>query len=872
MNISKILKQVLSFLFFVWPACLILAQTYNEPFWNQQLTVDTRIRDLLSRLTLREKISFLTETSPGVPRLGVPKYYMGNEALHGVVRPGKFTVFPQAIGLAATWNDELIYNVAAAISDEARGRWNELEQGKMQKDLYSDLLVFWSPNLNLARDPRWGRTQETYGEDPFLTSRLGVAFIKGLQGNDKKYLKVVATPKHFTANNEEHNRFYCNAVFSERSLREYYLVPFEYAVKEGKAQSIMTAYNAINGIPCTVNKKLLQEILRSEWGFDGYVVSDCGAVGFVVTEHKYLASEELVAAASLNAGVDLECAGYCGANCFVYKNFLEKALRAGWISESQIDSAVFRVLRPRFKMGVFDLDIKANPYNLISPSVVGSKEHQQLALEAARQSIVLLKNDQKTLPLDRTKINSIAVFGPNASICEFGDYSAKESANEPISVLKALERRLNGKVKINYVPWEEKKDTDFPIVTQEYFRPDKDKSHGLAAEYFSNGNLHGEPKKRIDSCIDFNPDQNAPDPWVSSGEKSIRWTGILLPQTSGKYLFSINYNGGVRFYLNDQLILNRWEICHDSKDTIKVDLRKGSEYKIKIEYFVNDQKPFVQLRWKVPDAKSKDVYNYEKKIASESDYVIVVAGLNTKNESEGQDKNDLNLPKNQEELIKELYTVNPNIIVILETGSPLSINWVNEHIPAILNAWYPGEQGGNAIVDVLFGEYNPSGRLPITFYKSTEDLLSFDDYEITKGRTYMYLDKKPLYPFGFGLSYSEFQYSDLKLSKSEINADDSVSVYVNITNMGPYDGDEVVQLYVKNKASKQIQPIKALKGFQRVKIRKGETKNIKILLKAEDLRYYSEQSNTFVVEKGIYELQVGASCEDIRLKTELTVK
>ena len=872
MNNSILLKKIFVFLFFVCPSFLIFSQTYSEPFWNQVLPTNIRVRDLLTRLTLEEKISFLMETSPGVPRLGVPKYYMGNEALHGVVRPGKFTVFPQAIGLASTWNSELICRVATAISDEARGRWNELEQGKLQHDLYSDLLVFWSPNINLARDPRWGRTQETYGEDPFLTSRFAVAFIKGLQGNDKNYLKVVATPKHFTANNEEHNRFYCNAILSERSLREYYLVPFEYAVKEGNAQSIMTAYNAINGIPCTINKKLLCEILRNEWGFNGYVVTDCGAIGFVVSEHKYLSSEELAAASSMNAGVDLECAGYCGMNCFVYKNFLGKALIAGWISEAQIDTAVFRVLRARFKMGFFDLNPKPNPYNYIPPSVVGSKEHRQLALEAARQSIVLLKNDRKILPLDKTKIKSIAIFGPNASICEFGDYSAKESANEPVSILKAIENKLKDNVKINYVPWEDKTIADFLVITNENFRTEKVKSQGLEAEYFSNINLEGNPKKRIDNYIDFNPNQQAPDPWIITGEKSIRWTGILTPKISGKYKLAFIYDGGMRFYFDDRLLLDRWAIHYDSKDTLEVDMRAGKEYKIKIEYFTNNEKARIQFRWKVPAAKMEDLYNYEKKIASESDYVIVVVGLNTQIENEGQDRNDLNLPKNQEALIRQLHAANPNTIVILESGSPISINWINEHIPAVLNAWYPGEQGGNAIVEVLFGEYNPAGRLPITFYKSTEDLLPFNDYEIMKGRTYMYLNKKPLYPFGFGLSYSVFKYSDLKLSSTVITSGDSLCVFVNVTNMGPYDGDEVVQLYVKNKTSKQVQPIKALKGFQRVSIKKGETKNVKIPLKKEDLRYFSEMNNAFIVEKGIYEIQVGASSDDIRLKTDLIVQ
>ncbi len=851
------------------------AQTYNEPFWNQQLPLNTRIKDLLSRITVEEKISLLYETFPGISRLGVPKYFMGNEALHGVVRPGKFTVFPQAIGLAATWNTDLMYQITTAISDEARGRWNELNQGSLQKENYSDLLVFWSPDINLARDPRWGRTQETYGEDPFLSARLAVAFVKGLQGNDPKYLKVVATPKHFTANNEEHNRFECDAKFSEKSLREYYLVPFEYAVKEGKAHSIMSAYNAINGIPCTASKKLLTDILRNEWGFNGFVVSDCGAPGLLVTEHKYVDSIEFSAVACMNAGLDLECTGWCGNDCFIYKNNLKKVLDKGWINRSQIDSAAYRVLRARFKMGVFDRDLSTNPYNEIPPSVVGCKKHQQLALEAARQSIVLLKNNKNILPLDQSKIKSVAVFGPNAANCVFGGYSAKESANEPVSVLEGLKIKLGESVRINYQPWSgiEKEDIEYPIIPTEYFHPENNGINGLSAEYFANKDLKGTPITRFDKCIDFNPEQQAPDPIIASGEKSIRWTGIFTPKISGEYMIAVNSDDGVRLFIDDKLLINKWIIRHNTRDRIFLDLKAGKEYKIKLEYYDNGGASVAQLRWKVPAVAEPDIYKKEKEIASKSDYVIAVLGLNTIIENEGQDKKDLDLPRNQEQFIQEIYKANPKTIVVLESGSPLAIKWINDNIPAVVNAWYAGEQGGKAVADVLFGDYNPAGRLPITYYKSTSDLLPFDDYEIMKGRTYMYSDKTPLYPFGYGLSYTKFEYSGLKLSKPALNyASDTVSVSVNVKNTGTYDGDEVIQLYVRDKTSQLPQPIKALKGFLRVSLKKGETRTFQIPLKSEDLRYFDEKKNRFVVDTGTYEIQIGASCEDIREKTELNIK
>lgn len=866
------IKKVAVLFFMMLNAVCLFAQTFSEPFWNQDLPNDVRIKDMLSRLTVDEKISLLIETSPGVPRLGIPKYYMGNEALHGVVRPGKFTVFPQAIGLAATWNSDLLYQVTTAISDEARGRWNELEKGKLQNEMYSDLLVFWSPDLNLARDPRWGRTQETYGEDPFLCSQLAVAFVKGLQGDDPKYLKVVATPKHFTANNEEHNRFSCNAQMTERSLREYYLVPFEFAVKEGKAQSVMSAYNAINGIPSTASKKLLTDILRNEWGFNGYVVSDCGAPGFMVTDHKYLNSFEESAVACMNAGLDLECGGFCGPNCFVYRDHLKSALDKGFISLSQVDSAVYRVFRARFKLGIFDRDLSANPYNSISSSVVGSKKHQQLALESARQSIVLLKNENNILPLDKSTIKSVAVFGPNSANCVFGGYSAKESANEPVSVLQGLKNKLEPHVQINYVPWDEKNEIGMPVIPKEYLHTKSSKQTGLWAEYFNNKDLTGTPKTRIDNGIDFNPKQQAPDPLIPEGEKSMRWTGILIPKKSGEYTLAVDSKDGVRLYVEGKLLIDKWIVRQESRDTVKIDLVAGNEYRIRLEYFSSNGEALAQLRWKTPGSKTEDFYSKEKEVASKSDYVIAVLGLNTLIEDEGQDKKDLNLPKNQEDFIREIYKANPRTIVVLEAGSPLAISWINDHIPTIVNAWYAGEQGGNAIADVLLGDYNPAGRLPITYYKSTDDLLPFDDYEIMKGRTYMYSDKTPLYPFGFGLSYTRFEYYDLKLSKPVINTTDSLLVSVKIKNAGNYDGDEVVQLYVKNKASKQREPIRALKGFQRINLKKGETRTVQITLASADLRTFDERKNKFVVDAGAYEIQLGASCEDIRLKAPLKVK
>lgn len=697
-----------------------------DTYENPEAEIDKRVTNLLSMMSIAEKIKILTEVAPAIPRLGIAKYDHGNEALHGVVRPGKFTVFPQAIGLAATWNPDLIYNVSTAISDEARARWNELNQGKDQTQKFSDLLAFWSPTVNMARDPRWGRTPETYGEDPYLTSRIGVSFVRGLQGNDPHYLKVVSTPKHFACNNEEHNRFECKAVMSERALRSYYLPAFKALITEGGAQSIMTAYNAINGVPCTANKWLLTDILRNEWGFNGYIVSDCGAPGFLYTPHHYASTREEAAALAMKAGLDLECSGYCN-ECYIYRDFLPLAYEMGKVTESEITSSAFRVLRARFKLGLFD-DPSLNPYASISPSVIGSTIHQQLALETARQSIVLLKNSNNLLPLDRKKVRSVAVFGISAATCEFGDYSGIP-LNDPVSPLQGIINKAGKFCKIKTVPW------------------------------------------------------------------------VIKP---------------------------------NSTDTTKAKGKKGI-----------------------------NLYLEEKKLAGKCDVTIVVLGVNKSIEMEGRDRTTLELPTDQQQFIKEIYKANPKTIVILIAGSSLAINWIQENVPAIVNAWYPGEQGGNAIADVLFGDYNPAGRLPLTYYKSTDDLHAFDDYEVFNGRTYMFYEKKPLYSFGYGLSYTSFSYSNVRADKASMMKGDTITISVDIKNSGKLDGDEVVQLYLQQRAAPVKMPARQLKAFKRIYLKKGEARTVSFGLCKKDLSYWNND-NEFVLDPGEISVQVGASSDDIR--------
>lgn len=819
---------------------------------NENASIHERVMDLLSELSVEEKVSLLRATSPGIPRLQIDKYYHGNEALHGVVRPGNFTVFPQAIGLAAMWNPELHHQIAGVISDEARARWNELCLGKEQLGQFSDLLTFWSPTVNMARDPRWGRTPETYGEDPYLSGTLGTAFVRGLQGDHPRYLKVVSTPKHFAANNEEHNRFECDARIPEKQLREYYLPAFEACVVDGNSESIMTAYNAINGIPCTLNTWLIQKVLRGDWHFDGYVVSDCGGPGLLVSGHHYVKTKEAAATLAIKAGLDLECGDD------VYIEPLLNAYKLGMVSLADIDSAAYHVLRARMRLGLFD-DPNRNPYNKISPSVVGSKPHKDLALEAARQSMVLLKNDQHILPIDLKKIKSIAVVGINAGNCEFGDYSGVP-VGEPVSILQGIRDRVGNRVKVNYAPWVSSQD-GYELIDKAYF------PQGLAAEYYEADNLEGTHKNRTDEWINFEPANQAPDPFLPASPLSIRWKGKLAPNVTGKYTIGFKTDDGCRLWIDGKLLIDSWKQRGAETDTIELFLEAGKTYDLQVEYFDAGGDAMAKLFWKVPETDRKknllEMYGEAGKAVKSSDLVVAVLGINKSIEREGQDRKDIRLPKDQETFIQEVYKANPNTIVVLVAGSSLAINWIDEHIPGILNAWYPGEQGGRAVAEVLFGDYNPGGRLPLTYYRSIDDLPPFDDYDITKGRTYQYFKGDVLYPFGYGLSYTEFDYKNLSIKHSD---KEKVSVSFDLKNTGKYDGDEVVQLYVRFPDAVEPKPIKQLKGFQRVSLKSGEHKRVSMEVDVKDLRLWDESKAQFFTPSGRYAIYVGSSSEQMRLQ------
>ena len=837
------MKKILLFLAASVAAATVSVNAHGQQigskpvYLDEDAPIESRVKDLLSRMTPDEKIDLLRATSPANERLGIDKYYHGNEALHGVVRPGTFTVFPQAIALAASWDSDLLHTVATAISDEARACWNELDQGHKQTAKFSDVLTFWSPTVNMARDPRWGRTPETYGEDPYLTGRMGTAFVTGLQGDDPRYLKVVSTPKHFSANNIENGRMSANADISEKDLREYYLAPYEVCVKEGHAQSIMASYNAINGIPSSCNPWLLTNVLRDDWGFDGYVVSDCGGVYNIVGEHHFVSRLETAATLSIKAGLDLECGDS------VYDFPLKQAYRMGMVSDEDLDRAAGRVLTARMKLGLFDSSDR-NPYKSISPDVIGCEKHQNLALQMARESMVLLKNSG-ILPLDKKKIKKIAVVGFGADKCIFGDYSGKPR-NAPVSPLEGIVSKLSPDTEVYTAPWFNLED-QYTLITPE---------NGFKAEYFNGDELSGTASVRTEKYILYDPVNLPPDPFLpAEAPMSARWTGTVKAPATGEYVFHLTSDDGCRLYIDGKPVIDDWTSHSATTFEAKVTFEAGTDHEIKVEYFDGGEDCVAKLGWLIPNAFSDYSFNtYGKEMErniKESDVVIAVMGIDKSIEREGQDRENLDLPEEQTRFIKELYAANKNVILVLEVGSSTSIVWEQENLPAILLAWYPGEQGGNAIADILFGDCNPSGKLPLTFYKSTDDLPPMDDYDITR-RTYKYFEGDVLYPFGYGLSYTNFKYSGMEVK----DCGETYDVSLKVRNAGRRDGDQVVKVFVRLPEYEGTAPIKELKGFRRVFVPKGKTEEVHITVRKSDLRYWSESRSCFVHPEGMPEFMV----------------
>jgi len=803
-----------------------------------------RLSDLVNLMTVDEKIRQLTNFSDSITRLNVPRYNYWSEALHGVLDLGT-TSFPQSVALGSTWDPDLVYRVATAISDEARVK--NATEGKG--------LTYWSPNINIARDPRWGRNEESYSEDPYLLSRMGVAFVKGMQGDHPYYLKTIATPKHFIANNEEIRRHSGSSDVDMRSLWEYYLPGFESTVVEGKAFSIMGAYNELNQVPCCGNYFLLTDVLRRKWGFEGYVVSDCGAIHDMVSGHHFLKTGAQAAARGILAGCDLNCGAY-------YCYYLKEALDLGLVIEKDIDTALIRVLSARFRLGEFDPP-GIVPYKAIPEERIDCQEHRDLALEAAHKAIILLKNDG-ILPLDKNKINSIAVIGPNAEECQLGIYSGWP--NIRISLLDGIKNKVSDHgIKVSYAQGCEVGGGFMKPIESKYFAPVEGSGKtGMIGEYFDNINLSGEPVlTRVDSLINFRW-RRSPAPGIPENQFSVRWTGKIIPPETRIYSLGTRTDDGARLYLNGQLLIEDWKEHGEKPNSTEVELIAGKEYEVVFEHFDNGMGAAARLTW---DIGLKD-FDEAKKVAAESDVVILALGINPGLSAEEHDRKDITLPEVQRDLIREIAQVNPNIITVLINGGPLALAGTENNAKAIVEAWYAGQSGGTAIADVLFGDVNPGGKLPETFYESTDQLPPFADYDIiNNGRTYMYFDKPVLYPFGHGLSYTTFEYSQLKLSNEKIKRDGEIEIQFNLHNTGNYKGDEVVQVYIRDLQASIKVPIRQLKRFQRITLKPQESKLVKFNLSASELSFYDIESNDFIVEQGEFEIQIGSSSQDIRLRS-----
>ncbi|HEX8016017.1 MAG TPA: glycoside hydrolase family 3 C-terminal domain-containing protein [Flavobacterium sp.] len=828
----------------------------NFAFKNPNLPTDQRVNDLVSRMSIDEKISQLMDSSPAIERLGVSEYNWWNESLHGVARAGYATVFPQSISIASSWDRQLIFDVANAISDEARAKHHEyLRRG--QHGMYQGL-TFWSPNVNIFRDPRWGRGHETYGEDPYLTGQLGLKYVTGLQGTNDKYFKVIATAKHYAVHSgPEPSRHEFNAETSDIDLYETYLPAFRTLVKEGHVYSVMGAYNRFRGESASASPFLFN-ILRNDWGFKGYIVSDCGAVTDIWKYHKITSDAATASALAVKQGLDLEC-GSC------YKS-LKEALDRKLLTEADIDITLKRLFTARFKLGMFDPE-EIVPYAQIPYSVNNNSAHDWLARVASQKSIVLLKNQNNTLPLSKNS-KTIAVIGPNANDVQslWGNYSGVPS--NPVTVLKGIQNKLEPQAKVLYAKGTDlaKGVPEMKVIPSVYLQ-NENGTQGLTAEYFDNKEWEGKPIfTRIDDNIDFHWDINSPDTRMKMGNYSVRWTGYIVAPKTGIYNISEWSKPYMTVEIEGGKNTGGKNNHHPRIRSQKIQLEAGKKYKIEVKYqnFYGDA--IAQLLWSEPE---ENILQEAIQTANQADAVVLVLGLNERLEGEemkveaegfeGGDRTSLSLPANQEELMKAMIATGKPVILVLINGSALSINWANDNVPAILTAGYPGQQGGNAIADVLFGDYNPAGRLPVTYYKSVDQLPPFENYDM-KGRTYRYFDKKPLYPFGFGLSYTKFKYSNLKFPASPSSEKD-FEVSVDVTNIGERDGDEVVELYLKDEKASTPRPILQLEGFERISLKKGESKTVRFTITPRQLSLINKKGQR-IVEPGWFTISVGGKQPD----------
>jgi beta-glucosidase len=864
--VDRILACAAALLFGLALQNAVAQEIANPPYLNLQLKPEQRAADLVQRMTLAEKATQMQNNSAAVPRLKIPAYQWWSEALHGVINEG-VTEYPEPIGLAATFDAPGIHTMAGQIGIEGRIKHvQNLREGHIG---IMGGLDFWSPNLNIFRDPRWGRGQETYGEDPFLTGRMGIAYVTGLQGNDPKYYLAIATPKHYAVHSgPEPTRHFADVDVSKHDQVDTYEPAFRAAVVEGKAGSVMCAYNAINGEPACANEFLLQDQLRGKWGFQGYVVSDCDAVRDVAANHRYRPTQAQGAAISVIRGMDNECVTFTSRFGDPVEKAYIDAVQQGYLPETVLDTALIRLFTARIKLGMFDPP-ELVPYTKIDEKELDSAEHRAHARSLANESMVLLKNDG-LLPL-KPEIKKIAVVGPLAEQTRplIGNYAGQPT--HIVSIMDGLKAEFPNS-SITYVPGTQFLRTDGTPVPDALLRT-PDGKPGLKADY-NEGMRRGPGAPAISTPIVSRTEPNVKLaatnlPTEIAGKKTfgVQWSGLLTPNESGDFLIGIRCQGFGRITVDSKQVAMAFGGGSESASGFgRVHLEKGRKVALEISYGSRDGKAGAELIWsKANNAPSPEAIA----AAKNADVVIAVVGITSRLEGEempvseagflGGDRTNIDLPQPEEDLVEAVAATGKPLAVVLMNGSALAVNWINEHANAVLEAWYPGEEGGAAVAETLSGKNNPAGRLPVTFYTGVDQLPNFEDYGMAN-RTYRYFAGKPLYPFGYGLSYTKFSYGDLSLTEQSVAAGQPLGADVTVTNTGKVAGDEVVQLYLKFPAVTGA-PRVALRGFQRIHLDPGSSQKVHFELKPRDLGMVTEEGNP-IIAQGDYTISIGGGQPD----------
>ncbi|RUT67980.1 glycosyl hydrolase [Flavobacterium cupreum] len=837
---------------FILLALFCIFQTAGQSIYqNPKNTIEERVNDLLSKMTLEEKLSQMVNNSPAVERLNIPAYNWWNETLHGVARsPYNVTSYPQAIAMAASWNPASLKTMAEYCAVEGRAIYNDSKK-KGKTGIYLGL-TYWSPNINIFRDPRWGRGQETYGEDPYLTGNLGSAFVKGLQGNDPVYLNASACAKHFAVHSgPEWSRSTYNAEVSKHDLWDTYLPAFRDLIVDAKVSGVMCAYNQFEGKPCCGNDILMQDILRKQWNFTGYVTSDCGGIGMFWKTHKTHTDKETAASDAVLNGTDCEC-----SSDPTYKA-LKSAIDKGLLTQESIDNSVRRLLTIRFRLGMFDPD-EIVPLGKIDISALESPAHKAHALKMAQESLVLLKNENNLLPLSK-KIKKIALVGPNADeksvmLANYYGYPSHVS-----TILEGIQSKVGDRLIF---------EQGLTLVDNKVFKSSYNpkefcsgKQDGFDASYFQNTKFQGDPQvKRLDKKVDFKwGDGHTIDNKIIIREMSVRWSTDYTPLKSQQVTFSLMGDDHAMLYIDDNKVIDT--DLKNSYYTLKAE--KGKKYKIVIEYVQFNDNAEVKFDIGIIETLSPEELASRVK---DADVIVFAGGISAQLEGEsmpvsvdgfkGGDRTHINLPVLQTKTMQALKATGKPIVFINMSGSAMGFQWEAANLPVILQGWYAGQAGGQAIADVLFGDYNPAGRLPVTFYKNVNDLPDFENYSM-ENRTYRYYKGEPLYSFGYGLSYTHFVYSDLKTPVS-VRKGENLAISVQVKNDGEMDGDEVVELYVSHKDAGLKVPIRSLKGFERIHLKRGESKIINFNLNPGDLSIINDEGNT-LQPLGSVEISIGGS-------------